>query len=519
MLYSRVLPDDRQCAPLTDAVAGLVKRGTEAARARRVNEALEFFDEALDIDEENVEALLWRGGLSAPHESLRFLERAAILDPGNERVQEGLRWARQRLGLVLRPIPAPPGLHSARPARAPGKRATFHALTGWRQNRSRLLYEMLALLARRPVAALASVILLVAVVSTAALARTGIDKSAEASGVQRTAVFAAAGAARANASAPATQAAASAAQIAPTPTPAALTLDEAWTAENWPQVLTFIEGMLKRSPGDETLVNKKFTAHYKYGVQLVRSDRLAEGIAQFDQALAINAENVNLRAERQFAQLYLEGSTALEKGDYGMAVRPLRTVYDGNPNYRAVKSRLYLAYVGWAADLEKRGERKDAYSYYQKAAYVDMQGREALDGLARLKDEAPAAVKAGKKIEVNLTKQQVIVWENDQVLWRFKVSTGKASAPTRAGYFEILNKIPYATNEALGWGMPNWMGIYQAGGTEDGFHAMLRQRNGATAPTSVLGRPYTTGCVMLSDEDSKKLYDWAMVGTPVWIHY
>jgi lipoprotein-anchoring transpeptidase ErfK/SrfK len=71
----------------------------------------------------------------------------------------------------------------------------------------------------------------------------------------------------------------------------------------------------------------------------------------------------------------------------------------------------------------------------------------------------------------------------------------------------------------LGWGMPYWLGIYQAGGTEDGFHAQLRLKNGTTVSTSILGRPYTNGCIMLSDQDEKTLYDWAEIGTPVWIHY
>jgi hypothetical protein len=66
--------------------------------------------------------------------------------------------------------------------------------------------------------------------------------------------------------------------------------------------------------------------------------------------------------------------------------------------------------------------------------------------------------------------------------------------------------------------MPYWMGIYQAGGSENGFHAMARLPNGTVLSTSVLGRPATNGCIMMSDDDARTLYNWAVVGTPVWIH-
>ena len=78
---------------------------------------------------------------------------------------------------------------------------------------------------------------------------------------------------------------------------------------------------------------------------------------------------------------------------------------------------------------------------------------------------------------------------------------------------------PTLTNDAMDWGMPYWVSIHQAGSTEGGFHALLRVKNGGVTPTSMLGRPYTNGCIMLSDEDEKTVYDWATLATLVWIHY
>lgn len=43
-------------------------------------------------------------------------------------------------------------------------------------------------------------------------------------------------------------------------------------------------------------------------------------------------------------------------------------------------------------------------------------------------------------------------------------------------------------------------------------------KNQTVLPDSVLGKPATHGCIMLSDKNAKTLYDWAVIGTAVWIH-
>ena len=78
--------------------------------------------------------------------------------------------------------------------------------------------------------------------------------------------------------------------------------------------------------------------------------------------------------------------------------------------------------------------------------------------------------------------------------------------------------MPTAYSSALGWKMPYWMGVYQAGGTENGFHGLATLSNGTTLSPSVVGRPATSGCIMLTNEDAATLYNWASIGTPVIIH-
>jgi tetratricopeptide (TPR) repeat protein len=580
-------PDDRESIPLTEAADRLAEQGIAAARAGQRQEALGLLDQALALNDDHVEALLWRGGLSDANQALPFLEHAVALDPSNQRARDGLDWARQRVGLAPRPAaisqrppantarPAPPAYH---PPAAPSRTAqtlqqhtftstTRPAQTPYRQpvaprpaaapviNRPTVsaaggvatpatvpldrpmapgidLMDMLgravSFLIERPTLALIISMLLLGLLGTAAVARAGMSNHIHAPQATPQVINNATNSAALSfnpTAVPATARAgttttSSAPAAAAAPVANATTLDQAWAANDWPLAILILDEMLRRTPNDAALTQKIFTAYVNHGVQLVRSERLPEAIAAFDKALAINPQDSAVLGERRFAQLYNEGSTALAAGNFYAAITPLRTIYDGNPNYRSATARLYQSYIGYAAALEKEGKRADAYLYYQKATRIDAQGADGLAGLARLKDVAPAtaAAAANKKIDVDLAKQQVTVTDNGKVLWRFKVSTGAAPYVTRTGEFEILNKIDHAYSSAMEWGMPYWMGVYQAGGTENGFHAMARLSNGSVLSTSVLGRPATRGCIMLSDADARTLYNWAVVGIPVSIH-
>ena len=193
-------------------------------------------------------------------------------------------------------------------------------------------------------------------------------------------------------------------------------LDQAWKDGNWPVVIPIVESMYTSTPKSAALKEKLFSAHLNYAVQLVRTEKLAEAVAEFDKALAVSPGDSRAVGERKFAQLYLEGTTALNAGDFEAAITPLRTIYDGNPNYRSVKARLYGAYADYAGALEKGGKNSDAYLTFQKASNVDDKGVEAQEGMARLKAAAPSssAAAAGKKIEVDIAKQQVTAWQGRQ---------------------------------------------------------------------------------------------------------
>jgi lipoprotein-anchoring transpeptidase ErfK/SrfK len=63
--------------------------------------------------------------------------------------------------------------------------------------------------------------------------------------------------------------------------------------------------------------------------------------------------------------------------------------------------------------------------------------------------------------------------------------------------------------------MPHWLGIYWAGGSENGIHALPIEQNGETLWAGYLGTPISFGCIVLGTAEAKALYDWAEIGTPV----
>lgn len=120
-----------------------------------------------------------------------------------------------------------------------------------------------------------------------------------------------------------------------------------------------------------------------------------------------------------------------------------------------------------------------------------------------------------KSIVVDVSDQRTYVYENGNLLWIFVSSTGLPGADTWRGNFEIQNKIPMAYAATWNLQMPHWLGFYWAGSLQNGFHALPIMSNGARLWEGYLGQPVSYGCVILSENDAKLLYDWAEVGTPV----
>jgi lipoprotein-anchoring transpeptidase ErfK/SrfK len=132
----------------------------------------------------------------------------------------------------------------------------------------------------------------------------------------------------------------------------------------------------------------------------------------------------------------------------------------------------------------------------------------------RSADVAPA-----KRIEINLSSQLMILWEDDRPVKIFPTTTGREDQPTVPGQYEVLDKELNVFSSGWQLNMPFWIGIYKLGNYENGIHALPTDNRGVEYWRDALGQyPATHGCVALAPDDAELLFNWAEIGTAVEIH-
>ena len=130
----------------------------------------------------------------------------------------------------------------------------------------------------------------------------------------------------------------------------------------------------------------------------------------------------------------------------------------------------------------------------------------------------PLPVVETKRIKISLKDQKVQVYENGQVKWDWVASTGIPSSPTSPGVFQVQTHEPIAYAGVWNLYMPWFMGIYRPVPDQDfmnGFHGFPSRDRQQLLWTRNLGHPVTYGCILLSTENAKLLYDWAEAGVVV----
>jgi lipoprotein-anchoring transpeptidase ErfK/SrfK len=132
----------------------------------------------------------------------------------------------------------------------------------------------------------------------------------------------------------------------------------------------------------------------------------------------------------------------------------------------------------------------------------------------------PLPVVENKRIKVSIGEQRVQAFENGVLKWDWPASTGLKSKPTNPGVFQIQTHEPSAYNSEADIWMPQFMGIYRPVPSVDfmnGFHGFPTSARDQRQVlwTKNLGSPITFGCVMVSTDNAKLLYDWADEGVVV----
>lgn len=114
-----------------------------------------------------------------------------------------------------------------------------------------------------------------------------------------------------------------------------------------------------------------------------------------------------------------------------------------------------------------------------------------------------------KSIDVNVTKQEMTLFENGKPVETILVSTGNIGTDTPLGDYTIYAKLAKVDMRGPGYFAPGvpWVMVFQGDYTVHGNYW-------ATA----FGRRSSHGCVGMPVETARRVYDWTPIGTPLRIH-
>jgi len=348
----------------------------------------------------------------------------------------------------------------------------------------------------------------------------------------------------------------------PTLTPAEIAaqfqpqLSLAISNQDWDRALEIAAIMLGVDPSGDGARNLAQSTYMQYGQALVQRGEVGEARTQFDRALALAPEDSEAEAWRQVSQLYLEGQEAFQAGDWTVTIQVWSQAYDQMPGFGDLPARLADAYRRQGQAALEAGEWTLAVKALSEA-HERLPGDAALDELlstayrqrgiawqdegnlqqARVDLEAALALRPEdkeakthydevmyilfppKRIEIDISEQHFYAFLGDTLVYSFPTSTGLPGRDTATGKFEVLDKIPMAYSSIWRLKMPYWLGIYYVGNIENGIHALPIRPDGTVMWGGLLGQKASYGCVILSTEAARIIYDWAEIGTTVEIHY
>jgi tetratricopeptide (TPR) repeat protein len=291
---------------------------------------------------------------------------------------------------------------------------------------------------------------------------------------------------------------------------------EAWRRSDWALAIQALSELRAAQPGDAELASRQGIAHFLYGQQLqdVGQDRAA--LSQYDAAMAIIPDQPAVERARRLLAECLQGREELGGGHWTTAIPHLKLVYDLDPQFKDVAHLLYDAHVQLGLHWQGVGQLNEARSEYQAALKVTADGPEAKARLIEVVGLLATPPPVQKRILISISKQKVYVYENNQVIHTWVCSTGEPGRDTRSGHYKVQSKLPMAYASTWDLDMPYWLGVYYAGASENGIHAPPIQRaTGQKMWEGLLGSRVSFGCIILSSNNAKTLYNWATVGTPV----
>ena len=131
----------------------------------------------------------------------------------------------------------------------------------------------------------------------------------------------------------------------------------------------------------------------------------------------------------------------------------------------------------------------------------------------------PDAPTIGRWIDVNLTQQLMVAYEGQTPTRTSLTTTGMAGWETPPGFYAIQWRVPNETMTSGAIGAEHFFKLEDVLFTQyftDRGHAI---HFAWWRTPETIGRPGSHGCLNLLLDDARFFWDWANVGTPVYVHY
>lgn len=122
----------------------------------------------------------------------------------------------------------------------------------------------------------------------------------------------------------------------------------------------------------------------------------------------------------------------------------------------------------------------------------------------------------GKRVVISISQQRMWIYEDDEMIHEWVISTGIDRSPTQPGVYQVQAHYENAYASIWDLTMPHFITIYEAWpGFENGIHGLPMLSNGRRLWADVLGRPASYGCIILGLEEAEWLFTWAEEGVVV----
>ncbi len=147
--------------------------------------------------------------------------------------------------------------------------------------------------------------------------------------------------------------------------------------------------------------------------------------------------------------------------------------------------------------------------------YARNVGRNAPVAPTPIPPEAPAT---GKWLDVNLTQQLMIAYDGREAVRTMVMTSGMAGWETPPGYYFINNRVANETMTSGAIGAESFFKLEDVLFTQyftDRGHAI---HFAWWRTPETIGRPGSHGCLNLLLDDSRFVWDWAAIGTPLVVH-